>query len=121
MISERAPSSAYPSPQDLPNQRINLHAIHIIQFLQRLLDLPLVRLDITNENQRVILLNLLHRTLRVERVDDDFVVVEARLMRDGFARVFGRPGELERLGSVEGGCQADFSRLFGMGLHVYLV
>ena len=74
-ISERAPSSVPSSPQDIPNQRINLHALHIIQFLQRLLDLPLVRLDIANENQRVILLNLLHRTLGIQRVDDDFVVV----------------------------------------------
>ena len=37
-------------------------------------------------------------------------------MRDRFSRVFGRPGELERLGSVERGREADFSSLFGMGL-----
>ena len=30
-------------------------------------------------------------------------------MRDGFARVFGRAGELERLGSVERGREADFA------------
>ena len=40
-------------------------------------------------------------------------------MRDGFAGVLGRPGELERLGSVEGGCEADFSGLLGMGLEVW--
>ena len=74
-ISERAPSSAPSSPQDIPDQRINLDAFHIIQFLQRLLDLPLVRFDVANENQRVVLLNLLHRALGVQRVDDDFVVV----------------------------------------------
>ena len=75
MISGRATSSVFSSLQDIPDQRVNLHAIHIVQFLQRLLDLPLVRLDITNENQRVILLNLLHRTLGIQRIDDDFVVI----------------------------------------------
>ena len=37
-------------------------------------------------------------------------------MGDGFARILGRPGQLERLGSVEGGREADFAGLFGMGL-----
>ncbi len=87
---------------DIPNQRIDLHRINIIKLLQRLLDLPLIRLDIHNKNQRVVLLDLLHRALRVQRVDDDFVLVEAWLMGDGLARVFGGAGELEGLGSVEG-------------------
>ena len=63
------------SLQDLPDQCVNLHAIHIIQLLQRLLDLPLVRLDIADEDQRIVLLNLLHRTLRIQRIDDHFVMI----------------------------------------------
>jgi len=43
---------------------------------------------------------------------DDFVVVETRLMRDGFAGVFGGAGELEGLGAVEGRCEADFAGFF---------
>lgn len=37
-------------------------------------------------------------------------------MRDGFARVFGRARKLERLGSVEGGCEADFAGFLRVGL-----
>lgn len=65
----------FSSSQDLPNERINLQAIHIIQFLQRLLNLPLVRLYIADKHQGIVLLNFLHRALGVERVDYDFVVI----------------------------------------------
>lgn len=76
VISGRALSSPTFSPlSNLPNQCINLHAIHIIQFLQRLLNLPLVRLYVADENQGIVLLNLLHRALGVQRVDDDLVVI----------------------------------------------
>lgn len=105
-------------PPDIPDQRINLHAIDIIQLLQSLLDLPLVRLDIANKHQRIVLLDFLHRAFGIQRVDDDFVVIQASLMRDGFARVFGRAGELERLGSVEGGCEADFTGFLRVGLEM---
>lgn len=61
--------------KDIPDERIDLHAIHVIQLLQSLLNLPLVRLDITDENQRVILLDLLHCAFCIQRVDDDLMVV----------------------------------------------
>ena len=61
--------------KDIPDQRINLHAIHIIQLLQSLLDLPLVRLDITDENQRIVFLDFLHSAFRIQRVDDHFMVI----------------------------------------------
>ncbi len=48
-----------------PNQSIYLYAIYIVQLLQRLLDLPLVRLDIADKNQRIVLFNFLHRALCV--------------------------------------------------------
>jgi len=96
---------------NVPDQRIDLHTVHIIQLLERLLDLPLVRLNITDKNQGVVLLNLLHRTLRVQWVNDDFVVVEAWLMGNGFSGIFGRARELEGLGAVEGRCEADFADL----------
>jgi hypothetical protein len=65
--------------------------------------LSLVGLDINNENQGVVLLNLLHGALSVERVLDDLVLIETRLVRDGLAWVFWLAGELESLGAVEGG------------------
>ena len=66
---------AFSSLLHIPDQRIDLHAIHIIQFLQCLLDLPLVRLHIAYENQRVVLLNLLHRAFGIQRVDYHLVVI----------------------------------------------
>jgi hypothetical protein len=72
-----------------PYQRVDLHTLHIIQRLNRLLDLSLIRLDIHDEHERVVLLDLLHRRFGVERVHDDLVVVESGCVRDGFAWVFG--------------------------------
>lgn len=47
-------------------------------------------------------------------MDDDLVVVEARLMRDRLAGVLGRPRQLESLGQVECGRCADLSGLGGL-------
>ena len=94
--------SLIPLDQNLPNQSIDLDSFNIIQILQRRLDLPLVRLDVHNEHQRIILLDLLHRTLGIQRVNDDFVLIETSGMRDRLAWVLGRSGELKSLGSVEG-------------------
>lgn len=57
----------------VPNQCIDLHALNVVQRLQRLLDLPLVRLDVAHKDERVVLLNLLHRGFRIERVDEHLV------------------------------------------------
>jgi hypothetical protein len=73
--------------------------------------LSLICLDVDDENQSVVLLNLLHGTFSVERVDDDLVFIEARLMGNRLSWVFGRPGELEGLGSVEGGRETDLANL----------
>lgn len=75
--------------RDVPNKRVQLDNLHVVQLLQRLLDLPLVRLGVDDEDQCVVLLNLLHRTLGVERVQDGLALVEAGLMRDRLARVLG--------------------------------
>lgn len=71
----------------IPDERVDLDAVHIVQLLQRILDLSLVGLNVNNENQCVVLLNLLHRTLSVERVDDNFVGIETWLVRDGLSWV----------------------------------
>jgi hypothetical protein len=99
---------------NIPDKGVDLDSVDIVELLQRLLDLSLICLDIDNEDQGVVLLNLLHGTLSVKRVDDDLVLIEARLMRNGLSWVFGRPGELEGLGTVES-CRetdlADFVRV----------
>ncbi len=100
----------------IPDQCIDLDAINLVERLQRLLNLPLVGLDVANENQGVVLLDLLHRALGVERVDQHLVRVQPWLVRNGFPRVFGRPREGEGLGSVEGCREADFARFLAVDL-----
>ena len=75
-----------------------------------------VCLDVDDENQSVVLLNLLHGAFSVERVDDDLMLIEARLMGNGLSWVFGRTGELEGLGSVEGGRKTDLANLVRVNL-----
>lgn len=64
--------------------------------------------------------NLLHRTFGIERMDDDLVVIEARLMRHGFPRILGSSRELKRFGSMEGSGEADFADLGAMNLRISL-
>ena len=87
---------------NIPDKGVDLDSVDIVELLQRLLDLSLVCLDVDDENQSVVLLNLLHGAFSVERVDDDLMLIEARLMGNGLSWVFGRTGELEGLGSMEG-------------------
>jgi hypothetical protein len=49
----------------IPDEGVDLYTVHIVQGLESLLDLPLVCLDIADEDERVVLLDLLHGALRV--------------------------------------------------------
>ena len=49
-----------------PDEGVNLRGLNIVQLLNSILDLTLVRLDVNDENESVVLLNLLHRRLRVK-------------------------------------------------------
>ena len=95
----------------IPDQGVDLDGVNIVQLLQSHLDLALVGLDIDDENQGVVLLNLLHGALGVERVEDDLLGIKTRLTGDRPARVLGGPGELEGLGAVEGGRSANLAGL----------
>jgi hypothetical protein len=98
----------------LPDKSVDLDGVNVVELLQRSLDLALVGLDIDNEDKGVVLFDFLHGALRVKRVDDDLVVVEASLMRDRLAGVLGRPRQLESLGEVECGRGADLASLGGL-------
>ena len=63
-----------------PDECVDLDGIDIVEFLQSLLDLSLVGLDVDDEYKSIVLLNLLHSTLGVERVDDDLVLIETGLV-----------------------------------------
>lgn len=49
-----------------PDESVDLRSLDIVQLLNGILDLTLVRLDINDEHQGVVLLNLLHRGLGVQ-------------------------------------------------------
>lgn len=86
---------------NVPDQGVDLDGLDVVKLLQGLLDLALVGLGVHNEDKRVVLLDLLHRALGVQWVNNHLVVVETGLMRDRLAGIFGRSGELEGLWSVE--------------------
>jgi hypothetical protein len=100
----------------LPDESVDLDSVNIIQLLERSLDLPLVRLDIDNEDKGVVLLNLLHRALGVERVDDNLAGIEHRLPRDALAWVAGCARKSKGLWAVEGGVRTDFADLVRVDL-----
>ena len=70
----------YGTNQEIPNKSVDLDRVHIVQLLQSLLDLSLVCLYIHNKDQGIVLLDLLHRTLCVERVDDHVMGIESWFM-----------------------------------------
>lgn len=100
----------------IPDQGVDLDGVHIVELLQSLLDLPLVRLDIDDEDEGVVLLDFLHGGLSVDWVDDDLVLVEAGLVGDALARVLWCAGELKGLRAVEGGRQANLADLVRVDL-----
>jgi hypothetical protein len=99
-----------------PDESVDLDGVNVVKLLQSLLNLSLIGLDVDNEDKSVVLLNLLHGALSVERVDDDLVLIETRLVRNRLAWVFWGTGELEGFWSVEGGRLADLSDLVGVDL-----
>lgn len=112
------PSSATTRERDpiLPDESVDLDSVNVVQLLQSQLDLSLVGLDIDNEDERVVLLDLLHRALGVERVHNDFVLVQAGRMGDRLPRVLGGARQLERLGPVERGRGPDLAAILGVHL-----
>ena len=101
---------------NVPDQGVDLDGVNIVQLLESLLDLSLVCLDIHNEDEGVVLLDLLHGALSVERVDDNLAGIEARLAWDRSARVFWCTREREGLWLVEGGALANFGDLVRVDL-----
>lgn len=100
----------------IPDKGVNLDGVNIVKLLKSLLDLALVGLDVDNEDEGVVLLNLLHRALGVERVDDDLVLIQAGLVRNALAGVLGRAREDQGLRAMEGRRETDLAGLVGVNL-----
>ena len=100
----------------LPDQGVDLDGVNVVELLEGLLDLALVGLGVDDEDKGVVLLNLLHGALGVERVDDDLAGIEARLGWNRLARVLRRTREREGLWEVEGRALADLGNLVRVDL-----
>jgi len=97
------------------DQGVDLEAVNVVKLLEGKLDLSLVGLDINDEDEGVVLLHLLHGALSVERVDDNLVLIETRLVGDRSTRVLGSTAGDQGLGAVEGGAVASLNLLVGVG------
>ena len=103
---------------DLPDERVHLCGLHIVELLHRILNLPLVRPNVDNKHQRVVLLNLFHRRFRVQRSaihavsisislprlharDDSPELVHSGRVLNGFPRVLGVTTLSQRLWPAE--------------------
>jgi hypothetical protein len=96
------------------DEGVDLDGVDVIKLLESELDLGLVGLDIDNEDEGVVLLNLLHGRLGVERVDNDLVLIKTGRMRNRLAGVLGSTRQLEGLGPVEGSRGANLPVLVGV-------
>jgi hypothetical protein len=94
---------------DSPDQSPDLESLNVVQLLDGLLDLPLVALQVNDEYQGVVLLDLLHGSLGVQRVLDGPELVHPGQVVDRLSRVLGGTSESEGLGSVEGNRSSDLS------------
>lgn len=101
----------------IPDQGVDLDTVNVVLLLKSLLDLPLVGPDSNDEDKGVVLLDLLHSGLGVERVEEDLVLVDGDALRgDRLARVLWRARQLESLWAVEGGRQPDLLDLVRVDL-----
>lgn len=114
------------------DQGVNVSGLDVVHLLDRLLDLPLVGLEVNDEHERVGGLDGTHGRFRVERVLEDRVSVHARHVRDRLASVLGstrqtqggralkgdRSANLAERGRV-GALQGGLFGLLGLGIRGY--
>lgn len=98
------------------DERVDLGRINVVDLLKRLLDLVLVRPAVDNEHKGVDVLDLLHRTLSVEREEKGVVRLEARRVRGALTRVFRVARKTEGLGAVERHRGADLAHTLLAGV-----
>ena len=101
----------------LPNECVDFSHVNVVELLYGLLDLRLVGSQVDNKHQRVVVLNLLHRTLCRQRVLDDSVLVQFGTTGDTLAGIFRPSPTLEGLGTVEVYRGADLG--FDFGVHAF--
>ena len=83
------------------DEGVDLGSLHIVELLDRVLDLTLVGLDVNDEHQRVVLFDLLHCGFRVQGRNNRPELIHTGCMRDRLAGVLGVTSKAESLGAVE--------------------
>ena len=110
-------SATQENPSAVPDQGVDLDAVNVVLLLEGVLDLPLVGPGSDDEDKGVVLLDLLHGGLGVERVEEDLVLVDGEALRwDRLAGVLWRARQLESLWAVEGGREPDLADLVRVDL-----
>ena len=97
------------------DQSVDVFNVDFVQFLNGLLDLVLVGLDVHLEDEDVTVFDLLHSGFRGNGGDDDLVVVHAVVVGDSLSGVLPVTSQLEGVGSVEGGQGSDLLHLVTVG------
>jgi hypothetical protein len=97
------------------DQGVNLGSLNVVQLLDSVLDVPLVGLEVNDEDQGVVVLNLLHGRLGVERVTDSTELVHTGKVGNRLASVLGLAGKTEGVGAVERHGGADLARTGRVG------
>lgn len=64
----------------LPDERVNVLGLDVVEGLDGVLDLALVRLDVDDEHEGVVVLDLLHRALGRQGKLDDAVLGHPRCL-----------------------------------------
>ena len=85
----------------VPNQRVDLCGLDLVHAAHGVSDLPLVRAQVNNEDEGVVVLNLLHSGLSRQGVLEDGVRVKRVHLRHGLARILGVAQQPQSLRAVE--------------------
>lgn len=97
------------------DEGVDLGGLNIVELLDSVLDVALVGTEVDNEDEGVVVLDLLHGRLGVERVLDSAELVHAGEVGDRLARVLGGTRKTEGVGTVEGDRGADLLRRVRLG------
>lgn len=87
--------------QKLPDEGVDSEDLDVVQLLHGGGDVALVGGEVNDERERVVVLDLLHRRLRRQRVLDDAVLVKLVAVRERLALVFRVAGEAQGLRALE--------------------
>lgn len=99
-----------------PDEGVHLGHLDVVQLLHGVANVMLVGAEVSNENEGVVVLNLLHGSLSGQGVLDDGELVKLGPVGHGLPGVLGLTGEFEGLGAVEGDGGADLPGLLADSL-----